>query len=229
MEQPVAVRTMRDTGLPPRPRPELVAATRNVDKLALLAALAGRHHSIVPLPIGIEAIEPEPEPVTRFQPELLAGIAQSKAISVSVALNGALTIASDGGLLVPGLGDRWQPARTRRFVGANATNRDRAVALLAISAGLSGNQRRLGWREVVAIAGAGRLVATFTAEATPGWLGQTPPADWDDEGQGFWVPRLWLADTSESVPIPGAGTDHWDRLALLVGPFLDGLAVRDAL
>ncbi len=205
----------------------LVAATRNTDKLALLARLTGRRRALLPLPAGVDAIEPEPEPTESSGREQLVVIAQAKAISVSAALRGARTIASDGGLLVPGLGDRWQPARTRRFAGPGASNHDRAVALLALTEGLTGDRRGLGWREVVAIAEAGRVIATFTAEATPGWLVEEVPTDWDDAGQGFWVPRLWLGSPGDATTSLGAGTDHWDRLALLIEPFLDGLAVLD--
>lgn len=222
--------SLRDAGRLPSPRPELIAATRNADKLALLARLALRRHAILPLPDRVAEVESEPEPESRpggrLRVDPLVLIAQVKAISVSVALDGAKTIASDGGLLVLGLGDRWQPAMTRRFAGPDATNRDRAVALLDLADGLTGDQRRLGWREVVAIAEAGQVIGTFTAEATPGWLVEEFPANWEDAGQGFWVPRLWSSDPNDATPTPGAGNGHWDRLALLVPSFLDGVAVR---
>ena len=214
-----------NTGLAPGARIPLVTATRNAAKLALLASLVGHRHAPEPLPETIEPTEPDPTELARVDP--LIGIAMAKAVSVSVALRGARTIASDGGLLVPGLGDRWEPARTRRFAGSFATNRERAEALLALASGLTGDQRRIGWREAVAIAEAGRIVATFTAEATPGWLVEELPDDWDDDGQGFWVPRLWRSASFSAEP-SGAGSDHWHRLALLVAPYLDGLADRQA-
>ena len=215
-------RRTRTTDHPPDSLSEIVAATRNADKLALLGRLAGRRHELQPLPAGIEVGEPEADLTARS--DALNGIARAKAISVSVALGGVQTIASDGGLLVPGLGDRWRPARTRRFAGPDAINRDRAARLLALAAGLTGDQRRLGWREVVAIAEAGRVIATFTAEATPGWLVETLPADQQDDGQGFWVPCLWRSSAEASGTMTDGGADHWHRLALMVGAFLDGLA-----
>jgi len=202
-------------------RVPLVAATTNAAKLASLASVVGRRHVLGPLPAAMEPTEPDPVEIIGIDP--LVGIAMAKAVSVSLALGGARTIASDGGLLVPGLGDRWQPARTRRFAGSGLTNRARAFALLELADGLTEHQRRIGWREAVAIAEAGRVVATFTAEATPGRLIEELSADWDDDGQGFWVPRLWASDRGSS-PQSNAGGDHWDRLALLVAPYLDGLA-----
>lgn len=221
----MADRTKLEAGISSSPRTKLMAATRNPDKALRLGRLIGRRHALLSLPAGVEPIEPEPQPRLPDSEPLIT-IAQVKAISVSSALGGVRTIASDGGLLVPGLGDRWQPAWTRRFAGPDASNHDRAVALLILAAGLAGDHRRLGWREVVAIAEAGRVIATFTAEATPGWLGQTLPADWVDDGQGFWVPRLWLSNPMDSTATTHAGSDHWDRLALVVVPFLDGLAAR---
>ncbi len=202
-------------------RVPLVAVTTNAAKLAMLASLVGHRHAPEPLPETIEPTEPDPVEIIGIEP--LVGIAIAKAVSVSLALGGARTIASDGGLLVPGLGDRWQPALTRRFAGPDATNRQRAMALLKVADGLTGDHRRIGWREVVAIAEAGRDVATFIAEATPGWLVEKLPGDWADDRQGFWVPRLWQRSPGSDPP-PGAGGDHWDRLALLVAPYLDGLA-----
>lgn len=201
----------------------LVAATTNAAKLASLASVVGRRQVLGPLPAAMEPTEPDHVEIAGI--DALVGIAVAKAVLVSDALGGAWTIASDGGLLVPGLGDRWQPARTRRFAGPATTNRERAEALLALAKGLTGDQRRIGWREAVAIAKSGRVVATFTAEATPGWLIEELPADWDDDGQEFWVPRLWATDPGSS-PQSNAGGDHWDRLALLVALYLDGLADR---
>ncbi len=212
-----------NTGMAAAARIPLVTAARNETKLTLLASLVGHRHAPEPLPERIEPTEPEPSERAGIDP--LVRIAVAKAVSASVALGGARTIASDGGLLVPALGDRWEPARTRRFAGPGATNRERAEALLALADGLTGDQRRIGWREAVAIAEAGQVAATFAAEATPGWLAEDLPAGWDDDGQGFWVPRLWRGDPG-STPSPGAGSDHWGRLALLVAPYLDGLADR---
>ncbi len=223
----MTVRSSLENGFPLMTRVPLVAATRNSDKLALLTRMAGQRHELRPLSVADEADEPAVG--ERIGSDPLVENATAKAMFVSAALAGARTIASDGGLLVPGLGNDWQPARTRRFAGPGATNRERAEALLRLAAELTGDQRQIGWREAVAIAEAGRLIATFTAEASPGWLGESLSAGWDDDGQKFWVPRLWLSNRGDPRVSPGADTDHWDRLALLVAPFLDGLAMRPAL
>ena len=218
------MRLSLESGSPSSIRLPLMAATRNADKLALLMRMTGQRHEISPLPVLVDADEPASRGTIGSDPLIVN--ATAKAVSVSTTLDGARTIASDGGLLVPGLGDDWQPARTRRFAGPRASNRERAEALLRLAAELVGDQRQVGWREAVAIAESGRLIATFTAEATPGWLSESLPAGWDDDGQGVWVPQLWLRNRGDPTVSPGAGTDHWDRLALLVAPFLDGLAMR---
>lgn len=220
------VRSSLENDSPLETRVPLMAATRNTDKLALLQGIAGQRHELRPLPVAVDAKEPASG--ERIGSDPLVENATAKAMFVSAALAGARTIASDGGLLVPGLGDDWEPARTRRFAGPVATNRERAEALLRLASQLVGDQRQIGWREAVAIADGGRLIAAFTAEATPGWLSESLPTGWDDDGQGFWVPRLWLNNRGDSTDTAGTGTDHWDRLALLVAPFLDGLEMRAA-
>jgi hypothetical protein len=159
-----------------------------------------------------------------------AGTAAAKASAWSEALGGAWTIASDGGLLIPGLGTNWDPLRTRRFAGPDVTDRERAERLLEMVQDLEGAERLIGWIEAVAIAHRGRVVATFTAEDRPGQLDESLPNHWEAERHGFWIPWMWRCPETGGKRLAvlsdderAARQDHWDRLAILVRPFLLGL------
>jgi inosine/xanthosine triphosphate pyrophosphatase family protein len=196
----------------------IVAATRNPDKLARLGRLVGPRYQLLPLPDGVAQDEPGLDDLLGVDDPLVM-TATAKAVSASDATGGAMAIATDGGLVIPALGDLWQPALTRRFAGANATNRQRAEALLSLAAGLVDEERRVHWREAVAVARAGRVLMTAVAESHPGRL-TTDLTGWTDDGQGFWIHRLW---SSGSGAGSGSGDEHWERLTAIVRPFLDGL------
>lgn len=210
--------------MPSTLRGTIIAATRNHDKVVRIGRLIGGQYGLAPLPDGVSLKEPDPDRLPRAAGDPFAAIAMAKAVSASSLLDGAMTIATDGGLVVPALGDRWQPARTRRFAGAHATNRERAEALLALAADLEGDERRVHWREAVAVSRDGAVVLTATAESRPGCLA-TGLTDWTDDGQGFWVHVLWRDSRGGAAP-HGAADEHWERLGAIVGPFLSGLTER---
>ena len=51
-------------------------------------------------------------------------------------------IASDGGVTVPALGDRWDRVTTGRAAGPNATDAERAAHLLSLLEGRTGSDRK---------------------------------------------------------------------------------------
>lgn len=209
-----------------KPLRPLVAATRNRDKLERLAQILGSRHDLLPLVGGVEIDEPDLDAFPPQAGDAMVSIATAKAVSASVAVQGAMTIATDGGLVIPALGDGWQAARTRRFAGPHATNRHRAAALLAVTSHLTGDDRRIYWREAVAIARDGGVLMTTSAESMPGWLA-SELAEGADDGQGFWITRLWRSNRDVRAPTRG-GDEHWRRLAAIVGPYLDGSADSQA-
>lgn len=208
---------------------QLIAATTNAAKVRELSRVVGGVATVVPPPSDLTP-PPEREAIESGSIQAaFARIAAQKAASWSDALGGDWTIASDGGLLVPGLGAKWDPLRTRRFAGSQASDRERAERLLKMARGLGGAERRIGWIEAVAIARGGRVVAAFIVEDPPGVLAETLPADWSAEAHGFWIPQVWLCPevggkrlTELSDEERAGRRDHWDRLAALVQPFLRG-------
>ncbi|MSQ11926.1 MAG: hypothetical protein EXR48_04450 [Dehalococcoidia bacterium] len=116
-----------------------------------------------------------------------AEIALLKAVAGSRQVKG-FALASDGGLLVPALGDRWNSLLTHRFAGADATDQDRAERLLRLVSHLKGDERRIAWVEAVALAQDGAALACWQAKGGTGVAaGSVDPA----LEPGFWVGGVW--------------------------------------
>lgn len=204
--------------------PRLFLASGNAAKLAELRRAVGTAAAVVPL----AAAAGDDEEGTGVDE-----IAAAKACRASRAAPGVLVVATDGGLLIPALGPCWDPLRTRRFVGAGATDRQRANALLDLAADLTGDERRIGWREALAVARGGRIVARWLAESAPGELARdVDPAMLD--GGGFWVPAVWICPefggrrlASLSAAERATRDDHWARLGRELRRFLATLRDDD--
>ena len=203
----------------------IVFASRNPAKAAELARrLTGvAHVEHLPDDMSLEDEELEDGPS-------LAAIARAKAARWSKALPGQVVVATDGGLLVPALGPGWDPLRTRRFAGARASDQERADALLALAADLEGDERQIGWREALAVARDGEVLAAWEVEGAPGLLARDYDAAHLAAGAGFWVPAVWicpeyggrrLAELSETER--AARDDHWARLGRALRRYLSEL------
>jgi inosine/xanthosine triphosphate pyrophosphatase family protein len=147
--------------------------------------------------------------------------ARAKALAWSRALPGELVVATDGGLVVPELGNRWDPARTRRFAGESATDEARARALLALAAGLTGDQRRISWREALVLARDGQVLGQWFAESIDGVLAAEVDPALIHAGDGFWIPAIWLCPNVGGRPLAAVSPaeqavcqDHWTKLAM---------------
>jgi inosine/xanthosine triphosphate pyrophosphatase family protein len=200
----------------------LIAATRNPAKVQQLAELVAGLVEVLPLPI--EAGDGDaPEDGTSVAANAIAKASYWSARGDP----DALVVATDGGLVIPALGDRWDPTRTRRFAGEHATGLQRAEALLRLTGGLIGDERAISWQEALAVAANGTLLANWTASDGPGVLADDVDAATIAAGNGFWIPALWrcpeyggrrLADlTSEER---AARRDHWHELGRQLRAFL---------
>jgi inosine/xanthosine triphosphate pyrophosphatase family protein len=118
--------------------------------------------------LPFEPLDVEPLDVVEAGPDLAANAA-AKALAHSAS---GLSIASDGGLEVPGLAGRWDPLLTHR------QGQDKLRELAA-----SLEDRRTRWSEAVAVAYRGRLLAVWTESGTEGVLAPEP---WPPPGD-FWV------------------------------------------
>lgn len=159
----------------------------------------------------------------------LAENARLKALHWSRCANG-LAIASDGGLHIPALGSAWDPLHTHRFAGPQATDEERARALLVLMRELRGPARRAFFVEAVALAFQGDLLAEWEAKGQEGHIVEAVPAR---IVPGFWADSLlvYSPDGSGRERSPGATPGEsgaWTKLRPLVQAFLrHWLAARE--
>lgn len=189
----------------------ILLATTNAAKLAKLRWLLDG--------LGLETVAPSAPFAVPEVGQTHQENAEDKAQTWSQQFE-MTAIASDGGLVIPALGERWDTMLTARFAGPAATDRDRADRLLELMRPYRGQQRTAHWREAVAVASGGKVLASWAVESRPGVLaeGYDPPTF----KPGFWAFNLW------SIPEVGktynqltpeeleALEDHWRLLRNIV-------------
>lgn len=96
--------------------------------------------------------------------------AEKKAIEVS-RMYGCYAVATDGGVLIPALGEDWNGLFTKRFVGReDATDFDRMDALLELMKDKEGDERAIVWNEAIALANNGELLFSTQVEGDHGMV-----------------------------------------------------------
>ena len=201
----------------------ILLATGNRDKQAefrrLLDALP--FAPVTPAEAGLSGV-PDEEGDTH------EAIARDKAAQWS-KMASMLAIASDGGLVLPALGPRWESRYTHRFAGPAADNGERLRRLLELMRPYRGEDRRASWVEALAIADRGRVLASWELSGAIGYLDEHPPAGSLPE---FWVFSVWRFPQFGATysQLTGAQResidDHWGRLRRLVSRFLASTYVR---
>ena len=152
------------------------------------------------------------------------GIAVQKAIAWSQHF-GEAALASDGGLVIPALGDDWQSTLTRRSTGEDVPDEERARRLLSRMRDLSGIGRESYWAEAVALARNGILVCAWETDGLRGSIGEAYRPD-PQAPEGFWANALWeTADGRRRWELSdeerATGADPWTQLR---GPIREVLA-----
>jgi len=142
-------------------------------------------------------------------------IANAKALAWSRS-SSMLTIASDGGLALPALGDAWESRYTHRFAGQSATNAQRLERLLELMEPFQGEQRQATWVEAVAVADRGEILASWELKGATGVIADMPSAMPGIEG--FWAFSIWrfpaLGKTYDQLTQEEREglDDHWAQL-----------------
>ena len=100
-----------------------------------------------------------------------------------------MVLASDGGLVIPALGDDWESRYTHRFAGPAADDSERRRCLLELMADCSGPQRQASWIEALAIARHGQILHSWELAGGNGIIADRVPEG--PHPPGFWVFPLW--------------------------------------
>ena len=195
----------------------ILLATGNRDKQAEFRRLLDGlpFTPVTPADLGLTGVPDE-------QGDTHDAIARDKAVQWSSAAS-MLAIASDGGLVVPALGPRWESRYTHRFAGPAADNSQRLSRLLELMRPYHGEDRRASWVEALAIADRGRVLASWELSGGVGYLDDRLP---DGPLPEFWVFSIWRfpqfdATYSQLTTQQRQSIDdHWERLRLLVRRFL---------
>ena len=151
--------------------------------------------------------------------------ARTKAVAWSAAA-GCAAVSTDGGLIIPGLGDAWDPLRTGRFAGDEAGDLDRIEGLLRLMAPLEGDEREAWWTEALVIADGGTVMGEWQVESPHGLIATA--YDPDLVRAGAWGFSLWRvaqfgkAHAELSADELARLDDHWSRLGRLVRDFAAG-------
>lgn len=115
-------------------------------------------------------------------------VAKEKALAWSRAARG-LAIASDGGLVIPALGPRWDSLTTKRSTGGEDTpDEERLRRLLKLMKSYEGEDRRALWREAVVLADGDAVVQAWEVEGPIGYIARAPSSA---RIEGFWAAALW--------------------------------------
>jgi XTP/dITP diphosphohydrolase len=204
--------------------PILLATGNPAKQQALRWLLEGLPLSpVTPRALGLE-LEPEEEGETHEAIASLKAQEWSRAASM-------LAIASDGGLLVPVLGQRWESRFTHRFAGPAADDAERLRRLLELMQPYRGQQREASWIEALAIADRGQTLASWELKGSAGVIAESPGDG--PQVPGFWVFSVWqfpqLGKTYNqlSPQEKEALDDHWTRLRQLVQDFFKGRKTDD--
>lgn len=114
--------------------------------------------------------------------------AAKKAIEFSKHYDGWV-IATDGGVLIPALGNLWDGLKTKRFAGEKASDFERIEKLLQMMKGKKGQERKMVWNEAVALAKGGKLLFSKQVEGIEGVLQEN--FDQNKYKEGIWVCSVW--------------------------------------
>ena len=142
-------------------------------------------------------------------------VANAKALDWSLS-GSMLAISSDGGLVIPALGDAWESRYTHRFAGPGATNAQRLERLLDLMRPYQGDERLATWVEAVAVADQGKLLASWELNGATGVIADTPTQVPDSDG--FWAFSVWRFPALSKTYDPLSQEqreelgDHWAQL-----------------
>ena len=201
----------------------ILLATGNPAKQRMLAWLLEETGLVLVIPqqLGLDGV-PDEDGDTHL------AVAGDKAKQWSRS-GSTLAIASDGGLVIPALGEGWESLYTHRFAGTDADDHERAKRLLELMQPYQGADREASWIEALAIADGGRVLASWELRGATGVIAESTAGGM--ETQGFWafslwcIPKLGKRYSDLNAPELESLDDHWTRLRFMVRRYLQSFFV----
>ena len=192
---------------------KILIGTKNTHKREKLSKIiAGRFE-----PVYADALPEVEETGTTF-----LEVAEAKAAAYSL-MKGGMTIATDGGAVLPGL-ISWDPLRTRRFL--DGTDEERIAKLMDLMKNAA--DRTIEWHEAIAVAESGRVLFSAEARAMDGKIANAFE-------RRHYRPGIWLCSITDFPTFGGrnffdlspqeqaATEDSWTELGRSFNEFADGL------
>lgn len=114
--------------------------------------------------------------------------AEKKAVEIS-KLADFYVLTSDGGVDIPGLGEKWDLLRNQRTVGEDKTDLEKTDKLLNLMKGLKGENRKARYYLSLALAKNGILIWSTEQIYDKGYIAEELPDR--DISLGLWMGHLW--------------------------------------
>ena len=114
--------------------------------------------------------------------------AQKKAIEISKKTE-FLTLASDGGVDIPALGNDWNILENQRIIGQDSSDIQKAEKLLEMMQDVDWNERRVEFHHALALAKGGRLLWSDEKVTERGYIATHLPDK--NIPKCKWISHLW--------------------------------------
>jgi len=118
----------------------------------------------------------------------LLGNARKKAMEISKHTCWYV-LTSDGGVDIPGLGNKWDRLKNQRTVGENKTDREKVETLLKLMAGLKGDNRKCSYCLAIALAKDNKLLWSFEDVTENGYIVEYSQDTAIPSGR--WMGHIW--------------------------------------
>jgi len=158
---------------------DLLIGTRNQFKATEMTSYIEDVNSI-----KIRYLDEIPEKiVVEEDQDSLEANAIKKAVEISKHTNWYV-FTSDGGVDIPGLGDKWDILKNQRTVGETKTDREKVNSLISLMSGLKGDNRKCTYHFALAIAKEGKLFWSYEDITDTGYIVEIsenidiPPFKW---------------------------------------------------
>lgn len=103
----------------------------------------------------------------------LEGNANKKAMEISKHTD-YFVLTSDGGVDIPGLGNKWDILRNQRIVGENNSDQEKVEVLINLMKGLKGEKRKCTYYLALSLAKNGKLIWCFKDIYDTGYIIKKP-------------------------------------------------------